>query len=360
MSTERFNYSSYLKIPELLSIQHPVSFKTNQPAHDEMLFVTVHQVFELWMKQIIFEFDSVVSMFQSNFIDERNIGIAYARLNRISEIQKLFIQQIEVLETMTPLDFLDFANLLVGASGFQSFQFRLIEAKLGLKRSERLLYNNRPVDADLVEGERKQIADAESAPTLFTVIETWLERMPFIKSKDYSFVDAFAQATKSLVEQEMCEIQKCAGYEKEIRLKRITEINRQFATVLDENAHNQEVTAGNRKFSYRAMLAALFISLYRDEPIVHLPFKVLEAVSRIDGELAHWRYRHALMVMRMVGSKPGTGGSSGYDYLIKTIEAHRVFKDLMSITTLFIPRSQLPKLPATIERSLGFIYTYEQ
>lgn len=358
MEKKPFRYSSYIKTPELLSLQKPVSFEVGKPAHDEMLFVVVHQAYELWFKQIIFELDSVISMFRDDFVDERNIGTAFQRLTRIVHIQKLLIQQIETLETMTPLDFLDFINLLIGASGFQSAQFRLIEAKLGLLRSERLLYNNRDVDADFTEEEKKEIKDAENSPTLFTVINSWLERTPFIKHGDYSFIESFRGATSDVIAREETLMKQVSEEERTIRAARLKEVKRLFDTVLDEKKHDELVAEKHRRLSYKATLAALFISLYRDEPILHLPFKVLETIVTMDEELSHWRYRHALMVMRMVGSKPGTGGSSGYSYLIRAMEAHKVFKDFMSLTTLFVPRSVLPKLPPAMERHLSFSFTY--
>ncbi|MGH2574324.1 MAG: tryptophan 2,3-dioxygenase family protein, partial [Ignavibacteria bacterium] len=134
-------YSDYLQLDKLLKSQKPKSEEYGHPAHDEMLFIIVHQAYELWFKLIIHELDSIINMFKDESIDEKSIGIAVSRLQRITEIEKLLIDQLRVLETMTPLDFLDFRDFLIPASGFQSFQFRLIENKLGLKSAQRILYN---------------------------------------------------------------------------------------------------------------------------------------------------------------------------------------------------------------------------
>jgi len=359
MTKQPFRYLTYIKIDELLKLQQPVSFNTDKPAHDEMLFVIVHQAYELWFKQIIFELNSILKTFNSDFVDERVHGVICARLQRITTIQKLMLQQIEVLETMTPLDFLDFINLLIGASGFQSFQFRVIEAKLGLRRSDRILYNNKQADADLNEEEKAEIKLAETEPSLFDLTEGWLERIPFVTSPGFSFLEEYRQATKVIIEKEEQIISAASSEEAETRRKRLTEVQRLFNSILDESKHNELVKEGQRRFSYRATLGALFINLYRDEPILQLPFKFLELLQSIDEEFAHWRYRHSLMVMRMMGSKPGTGGSSGHSYLLQTIEAHKIFKDLAGITTLFLPRSAIPKLPESVEQRLGFNYTYE-
>ena len=103
---------------------------------------------------------------------------------------------------------------------------------------------------------------------------------------------------------------------------------------------------GRRRLSHRATRAALFIHLYRDQPILHLPFRFLTLLVDVDELLATWRYRHALMVHRMIGTKIGTGGSSGHRYLLATVERNKVFTDLYDLSTFLISRSALPPLPA--------------
>ena len=117
-----------------------ISKEYGKPAHDEMLFIIIHQIYELWFKQILFELDSVLEIFSKEDIQESRIGTAVSRLDRVIEIQKILIDQIHVLETMTPMDFLDFRDFLIPASGFQSVQFRLIENKLGLNKEDRYSY----------------------------------------------------------------------------------------------------------------------------------------------------------------------------------------------------------------------------
>ncbi|MEO8167621.1 MAG: tryptophan 2,3-dioxygenase family protein, partial [bacterium] len=142
-------YADYLQLNKLLESQLPETSKQGLPAHDEMLFIIVHQVYELWFKQILHELDSVIDIFKQEYVDERNIGIAVHRLGRITEIQKLLIDQLHVLETMTPLDFLEFRDVLYPASGFQSYQFRIVENKLGMVPDQRLLYNKEAYSASL-------------------------------------------------------------------------------------------------------------------------------------------------------------------------------------------------------------------
>ncbi|MFI5145497.1 MAG: tryptophan 2,3-dioxygenase family protein, partial [Ignavibacteria bacterium] len=111
------------------------------------------------------------------------------------------------------------------------------------------------------------------------------------------------------------------------------------------------------RLSQTAMLAAIFINLYRDEPILHMPFKLLNSIVEMDELFTTWRYRHVLMVHRMIGLKVGTGGTSGHEYLMSTVEKHRVFIDLFNISTYLIPRSALPQLPGEVENQLGFYYS---
>jgi tryptophan 2,3-dioxygenase len=109
--------------------------------------------------------------------------------------------------------------------------------------------------------------------------------------------------------------------------------------------------------SYQAAHAALLIQLYRDQPALQLPFRFLTALMDMDEHFTTWRSRHALMVKRMLGSKVGTGGSSGFEYLRDSANKHKVFQDFFQLTTYFVPRSKLPILPREVERELNFHYS---
>ena len=125
-------YSNYLQLDKILESQITESGKTSNPIHDENLFIITHQTYELWFKQIIIELKSINQMFSKNFVKESNLGLVVSRCERICKIIKLLINQVDILETMSPLDFLEFRNLLNPASGFQSAQFRIIENTMGL------------------------------------------------------------------------------------------------------------------------------------------------------------------------------------------------------------------------------------
>jgi tryptophan 2,3-dioxygenase len=354
------HYHSYLALDKILNAQQMRSAEVEEkPAHDEMLFIIVHQVYELWFKQILHELQSVVDMFRLYRVDERNVGTAVARLDRVIDIQKLLIEQIRVMETMTPLDFLDFRNYLFPASGFQSFQFRKVETMLGLPDSRRMTYNNLPYTSVFTEAQQKELEKIQANGTLFEVVEAWLERTPFLQFGDFEFLKLYKEAVKTMLLKEQDAIRQSTyltDAEKDMRLTMLGSTDTYFQSILDPSVHRQMRQEGKLRLSYKATIAALLINLYRDEPILHLPFKLLTALMDIDEQLTTWRYRHAQMVMRMLGRKIGTGGSSGYDYLHSTAVRHAIFLDLHNISTLLIPRSALPVLPESVRRELGFYF----
>ncbi|MBP6185144.1 MAG: hypothetical protein KA479_09400 [Saprospiraceae bacterium] len=357
------HYHHYLQLDKLLSAQDLMSVKAGKPAHDEMLFIIVHQVYELWFKQIIHELSSVRDMFRSESVDERSIGTAVSRLERIISIQKLLIEQIHVMETMTPLDFLDFRNHLFPASGFQSFQFRQVEVMLGLPSPSRLTYNNQPYHNVFTDEQRQTLEDTEASGTLFSAIESWLERTPFLHFGDFNFLDSYRAAVSRMMQREKNAIKEAPLLDEDAKNMRlqILQANEDYIfSVLDPKSHQQMRDEGKLRMSYQSTIAALLINLYRDEPILHQPYMLLQRLSEIDEWLTAWRTRHAQMVLRMLGRKMGTGGSSGHDYLAATAAKHAIFHDFHNISTLLIPRSELPILPEVVLRNLNFQYSVSQ
>lgn len=353
-------YSEYLQLERLLDSQIPKSAEHGKPAHDETLFIIVHQVYELWFKQIIHELKSVLHLFEHDYVDEKNIGIAVARLQRITEIQKLLIDQLRVLETMTPLDFLEFREYLLPASGFQSIQFRLIENMLGMQSEQRLLYNKEAYSAHLSAEHQAVLRASEHRASLFLLVQRWLERTPFLDFEGFQFWPTYRATVERMLQNDRATILSNAHSTEEEKRKQLQELNKNeesFAALFEENKHRDLIAKGWRRLSYEATQAALLIHLYRDEPILHQPFRLLTVLVDMDELFTTWRYRHALMVHRMIGNKIGTGGSSGYHYLRATVEKYKIFADLFDLSTFLIPRSELPALPEEIKRSLGFYYS---
>ena len=355
------HYHSYLKLDKILDAQRLRSAELDEnPAHEEMLFIIVHQVYELWFKQLTHELESVIAMFADELVDEGNLGIAIGRLNRVSEILQLLIQQIRVMETMTPLDFLDFRNYLFPASGFQSFQFRMIEVMLGLQTDKRLTYHGQHYASVFPENQQEKLKKTEEGDTLFEVVESWLERTPFLDFGAFNFLEHYKKAVERMVEKEKNAILNSSylsDNEKAMRVKMMGSTDTYFESVLDPKVHAGMQAEGALRMSHKATVAALLINLYRDEPILHSPFNLLVSLVEIDELMTTWRYRHAQMVLRMLGRKIGTGGSSGHSYLHSTAVKHHIFTDLHNISTLLIPRSELPELPPDLKRELGFYFS---
>ena len=237
---EKLSYGSYLRLPELLDLQ---TYRSDPPAHDELLFIVVHQAYELWFKVLLYELESV-----RDLMFERDVARARHFMARVHAIERLMREQIEVLETMDPQDFLEFRSNLDPASGFQSLQFREIEVLSGIEEPgyEKL--------AETVEG-RDRIRARMEEPSLW---------------------EAF------------CELLRGSGLS---------------MPPDDEEARR-----------------ASLLELARNRDAYPYVWYLAEDLLQHDELFALWRQRHVLMVARQIGSKTGTGGSSGVSYLKTTLD----------------------------------------
>ncbi|MCS6965412.1 MAG: tryptophan 2,3-dioxygenase [Candidatus Kapabacteria bacterium] len=351
---ERLYYRDYLALDNILSAQHPRSAQHGSPAHDELLFIIVHQVYELWFKQALFELDSVIRIIGQPYVPEHEVATALFRIERINRILELGIAQFDLLETMTPLDFLAFRDLLHPASGFQSLQFRLLEVRLGLDEEARVL---RGYELSLDERDRHQLQQARSQPTLFGAVQAWLERMPFLELGNYRFWDAYREAALEMFARECQAVDEhpaLSPEEKQQKLQQIQLNATDFDALFDPVRYAELQRTRQRRLSHRATLAALFIKLYRHYPLLQLPFRFLDSLIRLDQRVSLWRYRHSVMVNRMIGRKVGTGGSSGYDYLLQTTVRQHIFQDLTSLASYLLPPAEIPPLPSEVEARLRF------
>jgi tryptophan 2,3-dioxygenase len=350
-------YGDYLQVDRLLSSQILESSKHGPPVHDEMLFIIVHQAYELWFKQILYEFDRIEQDFSANPVDDRALARIVHSLVRVHEILKLLVAQLDVLETMTPADFLDFRDYLFPASGFQSLQFRLIETRLGLPEGARVPLDGEAVESRLSAADRHGLAAARTRPPIFALLDMWLARTPFLDWGGEQFRVAYRAAVVKHLSADLETIKADAILPAERRERETSGIDKAletFARIFEPDA-----TPEAWRLSPKAIQAALFITVYREMPAVQQPFRLLSLLMDIDETLTFWRYRHALMVERMIGRRIGTGGSSGHAYLRNTAERHRIFGDLFELSTFLIPRSALPELPVDVKRRLGFVYASE-
>jgi len=339
-------YGEYLGLDKILDAQLLESEARGIDAHDEMLFIIIHQTYELWFKQIMYELNSIIDIFQATSINDNapSLQIAVHRTNRIIEIWKLLVSQVDVLETMTPMDFLDFRDLLTPASGFQSVQFRELETKLGLKMENR--HEQHYYEHQLCPMHVAQIKELDTKESFLDLLEQWLERTPIWAAEDWNDFEVPKGAKKDihpfwatyrhtfesgLVSEELAAI-KMSDFDR---------------LILGEGEQETRLSAAS-------LQAALFITLYRDYPLMQMPYQLLSKWLEIDELMANWRYRHMSMVRRMIGMRVGTGGSTGASYLKGAMEKHHIFGDFTRITTYLIPRAKLPTLPLALEQKLRF------
>lgn len=336
-------YGDYLQLDKILSAQQPESTLNDHEAHDEMLFIIVHQAYELWFKQMAHEMGSVISILNQPEVNDNSPDIftVVHRLKRIASIWELAIHQIDVIETMTPLDFLDFRDYLRPASGFQSFQFKSLEAMMGLKYDDRhgkAFYQQhlRPEHAAL-------IAKIEEQPSLIELLNKWLERMPFFNT-DYWQNDTEKSSPK---------VDEHPFWSEYIRAYKST-LGEHDSAGMDSFMNSMIDDKPIGRLSNKANRSALFIMLYRDYPLLQIPFQLLDTLIEIDDLMAAWRTRHISMVRRMIGGRAGTGGSAGAEYLRESRDKHLIFSELATLNSFLIQRTQVPVLPAELQAKLGF------
>lgn len=326
------HYHDYLQLEKILNAQAPESVKHALPAHDEMLFIVIHQAYELWFKQLHHEVDSVAGILRQPALNDNSpeLQTIVHRLSRCVTILRVLVHQVDIMETMTPMDFLDFRDMLRPASGFQSWQFKELEAKLGLKFEHR--HGKEYYTSQLKQEHVSVIKEAEAATSLLQLVNDWLERMPFLKGgADAAFWDHYKESYRSS----------------------LAEAERNNLSAFDQLFADGSVDS-ERSLSPAACRAALFIMLYRGYPLLQLPFQLLNCLLEIDEQLSSWRYRHMNMVHRMIGMRIGTGGSTGKDYLKAAADKHYIFKEIAQLNSFLMERRKLPVLPSAVEEVLGF------
>lgn len=377
-------YGEYLRLDKILSAQRLLSSEYKETVHDEHLFIVTHQAYELWFKQIIYELDSVRALFSSEqsayetpngttndrtsiqknraaqILNETRTLEIVKRLNRIVLILKLLVDQVTILETMTPLDFMAFREYLCPASGFQSLQFRLLENKLGVKQEHRVKYNQSYTrvfgrDPKAIEA----IKRSEEEPSLSYLVQQWLARAPGLEIHGFDFWGKYRRSVeKMLGEQEQIARKHNTEQSRNYQMANVCSRKAVFETIFNESLHNALVSRGERRFTYAALQGAIMITLYRDEPRFSQPHQILTALMDIDSLITKWRYNHVIMVQRMIGSQQlGTGGSTGYQYLKSTLsDRYKVFLDLFNLSTFLVPRHMIPPLSKQMKTKLSIAY----
>lgn len=341
-------YSEYLQLDKILNAQQTESGKLGNEVHDEMLFVIIHQSYELWFKQILHEVSSVMAIFKQTKIDDSSADLAKAvhRLKRVNTILTNLVNQVDIIETLTPLDFLDFRDLLRPASGFQSMQFKILEATLGLKMPER--HGKQYYTSALKDSDKALIEEMEKQPKFIDLINEWLERMPFWEAGKFwtnyerKFDHQIEIGVHDFWQDYLCAYDASLGENEKENLKKMVSV---CFRDIDENTN---------RLSAKASRNALFIMLYRDYPLLQAPFQVLQSLLDIDETMSLWRFRHINMVHRMIGGRVGTGGSSGKEYLQNALNSHYIFKEIADLTSFLLERRNLPNVCPQLEKALRF------
>jgi tryptophan 2,3-dioxygenase len=352
-------YWQYIKTEELLSLQHGIDDDESKLGNDEVMFITIHQIDELWFKLVLRELVSVRDLFAQSHVPEQSLAQAVRGIRRMALLFQKVADHFELMETMTPRDYLGFRDKLSGASGFQSAQVREIEILLGLSDDQRIafgheesyrsaLYNpDGSPSASLRRVERR----AEDRPTLREAIDNWLWRTPIDGSRPTDdgddeavrrFIDKYAEAharvtneTSEHAQSDALTEQDAARLEQRFR----EEIEKTRSFLLAEDCPEDEQP---RRSRIRAALA--FIESYRELPLLSWPREVIDAIVALEQSIVIWRQRHARMVERMIGRRTGTGGSAGVDYIDRTALTYRVFDDFWAVRTLLIRHDALPEL----------------
>ncbi|XP_041466519.1 tryptophan 2,3-dioxygenase A-like [Lytechinus variegatus] len=347
-------YENYLNIEKLLSCLQLRSPKFGKSEHDEHLFITVHQAHELWFRQMIFEVDSIRATLRERPFDETRMLYVNNRMDRIILILKLLLDHLSILETMHPVSYFNFRDYLSPASGFQSAQFRVFENKVGIKPDDRIPYMMEEYQAKCNPDKQQNILDAADEDTLFRIVERWLEQTHGLEEDGFNFWKRFGEKVDERL-KDIKDREEVADAEEKPVLKKEHDVCKDiFQKVLNEDEYKKLLARKEVRLSHKALQGALMISFYRNETRLQQSFQFLTKLVDVDAFLSKWRYNHVLMVHRMIGAKPGAGGSSGYHYLKATIsDKYRVFLDFFNLSTFYLPQKFVPVLTESMKTFLS-------
>ncbi|MEM1415579.1 MAG: tryptophan 2,3-dioxygenase family protein [Myxococcota bacterium] len=359
MSHSPTRYWEYLRLPELLELQHGLS-EEEELSNDEVLFITVHQIDELWFKLILRELVVVRDLFARPHVPEQDLGRATRGLQRIARLFEQVGRHFALMETMTTRDYLAFRDKLSPASGFQSVQMREMEVLMGLEGSRRVAFGHAGSYRDALKGPKggpswsteRLERRLGSVPTLKDAVDEWLHRTPIMGKKpgDEGADEALARFQAGYLAQHASECDRTASFSMHdgLHADDRTRIEERYAREKVNAAaflRAEDVDEGpERARRARIRAALLFIESYRELPLLAWPREVVDAVVALEQASLIFRQRHARMVERVIGRRTGTGGSAGVDYLDKTALRYRVFDDFWTVRSLLLREEALPPL----------------
>jgi tryptophan 2,3-dioxygenase len=360
MANKPTPYWDYIRIEPLLSLQGGVGASDAGLSNDEVMFIVVHQIDELWFKLVLREMVAVRDLFALEAVPEQALASAVRGVRRMETILRQLASHFALMETMTTRDYLAFRDKLSAASGFQSAQMREIEILMGLAESERVplgrhgSYLTALKEPDGTESSalRRVRARLDDLPTLRHAVLQWIHRTPIQGSTPsqpndaghvHAFVEAYLARHAGAVKRgvELVRAQSSLSESDRLRIEERarTEVDAARSYLL---AH--EVAEEERPRASRIRAAILFIESYRELPLLAWPREVLDGLTSFEQAFIIFRQRHARMVERMIGRRPGTGGSTGVDYLDSTALRYRIFHELWGVRTVLIRAEDLPAL----------------
>jgi tryptophan 2,3-dioxygenase len=351
------NYWDYIRVEELLSLQTGLEADESRLTNDEVLFITVHQVFELWFKLMVRELRSMRDIFKVEPVSEQAMSGLVHGVRRVVVILQRCADHFAVVETLVTRDYLNFRDKLTPASGFQSAQMRQIEILMGLRDEQRIplgaeesyMSALRAHDGSESAAYRRVAEALADRPTLAEACADWLYRTPIDGAgpddrRAAERLDAFVEA---YVASSAREIDKTAA----ISLSRSRDepdrdrLRKRYEAEKENVARFLNPTAEEGGARVRRIRAAMiFILTYRELPLLAWPRELLDALIELEQAFLIFRQRHARMVERVIGRRTGTGGSAGVDYLDQTALAYRVFRDLWAVRALQIRAEAVPEL----------------
>ncbi len=352
------SYWDYIRVEELLALQNGTSASESDLTADEIRFIVIHQVDELWFKVVLGELKAARDLFARRPVPEDALAGAVASLRRVTICFELAAQHFRLMETMRTQDYLLFRDKLNPASGFQSAQMREIEILLGLPDEERVPLGNEISYMEALKSAdgspspaltrvRRRLADM---PTMKTAVDAWLHRTPIDGSSPDSpgdaatvdrFVERFLQGHEALCQRAL---------DHAVRVQALTPADeerlraRYRGQLQGARRHlvADDVPAERRSFVRRLRAAILFVDSNRTLPLLSWPGQVIDGLIECEQAMLAFRQRHARMVERVIGRRVGTGGSDGVAYLDQTALRYRVFTEIWAARTLLLPPDLSP------------------
>lgn len=350
-------YWDYIKVEQLLALQSGLDPEESSLSNDEVMFITIHQIDELWFKLMLRELIALRDLFAAPKVPEQSLASAVRAMGRVSELLRHVAAHFALMETMTTRDYLDFRDKLSPASGFQSAQMREIEILLGLEDATRIPLGHeqtymmalRNADGSPSAASKRVEARRKDTPTIASAIREWLYRTPIQGSvpgqpgdeaRVRDFIASYGRVHEGATKSSLALARTDAlTPEDETRLEK-----RYAKEAADAQAflRAEDVAEPERAKTSRVRAALVFIESYRELPLLAWPREVIDGIVTLEQAFVIFRQRHARMVERVIGRRTGTGGSAGVDYLDQTALKYRIFGEVWAVRTLLVKKGALP------------------